>query len=70
MPNALFKRFNGTTFEEFKFEAFDSEKLGGVLPSGYALVSHEHTAADITSGTINIARIPLTNIAGNTNTSF
>jgi hypothetical protein len=47
MPNALFKRFNGTSWEEFKFSAYDSEKLGGVLPSGYALASHSHAISDV-----------------------
>lgn len=48
MPtHALFKRFNGTEFVEFKFGAFDSEKLGGVLPSGYALAAHTHSISDV-----------------------
>jgi hypothetical protein len=50
MPNALFKRFNGTQWEEFKFPAYDSEKLGGVLPEGYSTVGHGHLGTDITIG--------------------
>jgi hypothetical protein len=35
--NSIFKRWNGSSFDEFKFASYDSDRLGGVLPSGYAL---------------------------------
>lgn len=45
--NKKFKRYNGSTWDEYKFAAYDSEKLGGVLPSGYALVSHTHAIGNV-----------------------
>lgn len=42
MADKVFKRWNGSAWETFKFQAFDSDKLGGVLPSGYALSNHTH----------------------------
>jgi hypothetical protein len=36
--NANFKRWDGTQWVDYKFLAHDSDRLGGVLPSGYALI--------------------------------
>lgn len=45
--NKKFNVFNGSAWEECKFDAYNSEKLGGVLPSGYALAAHSHTISQV-----------------------
>ena len=46
--NKQFKIFNGSTWTAVKFPAFDSEKLGGKLPSAFSEVGHSHAFSAIT----------------------
>jgi hypothetical protein len=48
MPTARYKRYESSQWVEYKFGAYDSDKLGGQLPSHYSIVGHGHGASDIT----------------------
>lgn len=50
--NKKFKRFNGTSWEEYYFYAYDSAKLGSQSPSYY------RNASNLNAGTISSARLP------------
>lgn len=68
--NKKFKRYNGTAWEEYYFHAFDSEKLGGQLPSFYAADSDLNNYLPLIGGTLTgkltVPTLALTQDASNT----
>lgn len=49
IKNGTYKVWNGTSWDTIKLLAYNADKLGGQLPSYYAVASHSHAWNSITS---------------------